>query len=259
MKFNKDSFELLLFTTNINIAKECLQAGVDAIIIDWENKGKNERQSGYPTQINYDTVDDLINMRKNISGKIICRINKFNHEYSAAEIDLAINSGADEIFLPMVEDKSEVNNALELVNNRCKMGILIETDSAVQKVETFNNLPLSRVYVGLNDLQISRKSANMFLPLVDDTVRTVKSTFKNIPVGVGGMTHPDEGYPIPAKLLIQQYINLDINFSFLRRAFLKDLQIYGADKLVSEIRNSLQQIKPTTVSETNEQLRSFLD
>jgi 2-keto-3-deoxy-L-rhamnonate aldolase RhmA len=258
MKFNKDNFELFLFTTDTAIAKDCLAAGVDAIIIDWENKGKNERQNGYPTQINYDTAEDLIRMRKNVSGKIICRINKFNPEYSPSEIDLAINSGADEIFLPMVENKEEVASTIELINNRCKIGILIETDKAIENAESFIDLPLSRIYIGLNDLQISRQSTNMFLPLVDDTVKNIKSIFTHLPVGVGGMTHPSEGNPIPAKYLIQQYINLDINFCFLRRAFLKDLQQYGANRLVSEIRSSLQQIKPTGLAESNAQLRSFL-
>ncbi len=258
MKFNKDTFELFLFTTNATIAKDCLAAGVDAIIIDWENKGKNERQNGYPTQINYDTAEDLINMRKNISGKIICRINKFNAGYTPAEIDLAINSGADEIFLPMVENKDEVSRAIELVNNRCKFGILIETEKAVQNATSFIDLPLSRIYIGLNDLQISRQSSNMFLPLVDETVKNIRSIFNQIPVGVGGMTHPSEGNPIPAKLLIQQYINLNINFSFLRRAFLKDLELYGADKLVTEIRNSLQELQQSDETGATEQLKKFL-
>ena len=91
MKFDNNNFELFLFTTDTSIAGKCLAAGVNAIIIDWENKGKDKRQNGYGTQINYDTAEDLVNMRNSISGKIICRINKYDPEYSAEEIDKEID------------------------------------------------------------------------------------------------------------------------------------------------------------------------
>lgn len=258
MKFDPNNFELILFTTDTVVAEQCLNAGVAAIIIDWENKGKDKRQNGYPTQINYDTTNDLINMRKNISGKIICRINKYNPDYSRDEIELAINSGADEIFLPMVDDKEEVCKVIDLIKDRCKIGILIETDNAVQNVKDFTTLPLSRVYIGLNDLHISRKSSNMFLPLIDNTVEKIKMHFDSVPVGVGGVTHPDEGSPIPAKLLLQHYTNLNMNFSFLRRAFLKDLNKYGAQNLVQEIRKYLVTASQTSVEETTAQLKTFV-
>lgn len=258
MKFDNNNFELFLFTTDTSIAGKCLAAGVNAIIIDWENKGKDKRQNGYGTQINYDTSEDLVNMRNSISGKIICRINKYDPEYSAEEIDLAISCGADEIFLPMAEDKEEVCRTIDLVKDRCKLGILIETDNAVKNAINFTSLPLSRIYVGLNDLQISRQATNMFLPLVDGTVKNIKTLFNDIPVGVGGITHPNEGMPIPAKILIQQYINLNMNFSFLRRAFLNDLKKYGANILIGDIRKHLEQAKQTPSAAANEQLKSFL-
>ena len=118
MNLCANKFELFLFTPNPAIAKECLSAGVDGIIIDWENKEKDSRQNGYPTQINYDTADDLANMRNSITGKIICRINKFNPEYSVSEIEDAIRYGADEIFLPMIEDAEDARSALEIADNR---------------------------------------------------------------------------------------------------------------------------------------------
>ncbi len=240
MNFNINDFELFLFTTNPSLAKECLDAGINGIIIDWENKEKDARQNGYPTQINYDTSEDLMNMRKSITGKIICRINKFNNNYSEEEINTAIELGANELFLPMVEEPVEVEQALEIIQDRCKLGILVETDTAVKNATQFAHLPLSRIYIGLNDLHISRKSKNIFEPLTDDTVKYIRSVFSNIPVGVGGITHPKEGHPIPAELLIKQYVNLKMNFSFLRRSFIKDLNAYDVETLVKDIREALQ-------------------
>lgn len=261
MNYTTDNFNLFLFTTNVGIAQTCLSAGVDGIIIDWENKDKDKRQNGYPTQINFDTPEHLIDMRKNVSGKILCRVNKFNELYSKEEINLAISCGADEIFLPMVENPDEVSKALDVVKDRCGLGILIETDAAVKNVDAFGHLPLSRVYIGLNDLHISRKSTNIFEPLTDQTVEIVRNAFKHIPVGVGGITHPERGNPVPSKLLMQQYINLKMNFSFLRRSFLKDLNDYDAETMITDIRLYLQQMGASLCDNgisTTEEIKTYI-
>lgn len=261
MIFNPDTFELFLFTTDPQLAKECNSAGVNAIIIDWENKDKEKRQNGYSTQINYDTADDLVLMRNNFPGTIICRINKYNPLYAEDEINQAIDGGADELLLPMVENKEEVNHVLKIVNNRCKVGILIETDAAVNNAASFTDLPLSRIYIGLNDLHISRKSVNIFEPLVDTTVEKIKSLFPHIPVGVGGLTHPEKGDPIPSSILLKQYAALNINFSFLRRSFIKDIAETGVDTTVHAIKEGLFKADSISNEEKNlvsEKLKSYI-
>lgn len=261
MIFNPDTFELFLFTTNPLLAKECNSAGVNAVIIDWENKDKEKRQDGYSTQINYDTADDLKQMRNHFPGTIICRINKYNPLYSETEINEAIECGANELLLPMVENKEEVIQVLKIVNNRCKVGILIETDAAVNNAGSFTNLPLSRIYIGLNDLHISRKSVSIFEPLVDTTVQQIKSLFPHIPVGVGGLTHPDKGDPIPSVILLKHYAALNINFSFLRRSFIRDIAETGVNNTLHAIKDGLLKAGSISNDEKNivsEKLKSYI-
>ncbi len=260
MSYTNNHFELYLFTTDTELAQRCLNNGVDGIIIDWENKEKNTRQEGYPTQINYDTVEDLCRMRKNVKGTILCRVNKFDPNYSPLEINEAIANGADEIFLPMVATREEVEKALNIVNGRCKVAILTETEEAIQIAPSLADLPLSRVYIGLNDLHISRRSSTLFEPLWDGTVAKLKTTFLNFPLGVGGITHPDKGSPIPSRLLIEYYMGLNINFSFLRRSFLKDINTCGIEETLTAIRNDIDNyraVKKHNAEEINTLLRSY--
>ncbi len=162
-------FELLLFTTDPLFVQTATQAGIHGFIVDWENKGKFERQRGFDTQINQNSVADLIRVRENTNRRVICRINQFG-PWSVEELETAIAAGADEILLPMVRTPAEVLDCLAVIDERCKLGILIETVEAVANAQHLSELPLARVYVGLNDLGIERNLKNIFLALIDGTV-----------------------------------------------------------------------------------------
>jgi citrate lyase beta subunit len=147
-------------------------AGASGIVVDWERRGKVRRQAGADTQINADTPDDLAAVRAAQPGTVLCRVNRWSR-WTPAEIDLAIGLGADEILLPMVRRPEEVDQALDVVDGRCGLGILVETTEAVRRVDELVQRPLRRVYVGLNDLMIDRGGGALFLALVDGTVDRV--------------------------------------------------------------------------------------
>lgn len=214
-------FELLLFATEPNILKQAADAGIQGFIVDLESKGKQDRQANFDTQINSATFDDLRQVRKNTDHTVICRINGFG-SWTKGEIEAAITAGADEIFLPMVCNPQEVIQTLDMIHNRCKLGILVETWDAVQYAHELAQLPLARVYVGLNDLAISRGLDNIFLSVSDGTVEQVRQHF-HVPFGFGGLTLPDLGAPIPCRLLIHELVRTDCLFSFLRRSFYRDI------------------------------------
>jgi len=100
-------FELVLFSVDPNFIQKAVAAGVESILVDWEHLGKEERQKGFDTQINFQTVDDLIRVRQCTDARVICRINP-PHPNTPREIEAAINAGADEIMVPMVRSVSEV-------------------------------------------------------------------------------------------------------------------------------------------------------
>ncbi len=213
--------DLFLFSVDPAWGGDVVAAGAAGIVIDWERRGKARRQQGEGTQINADTVEDLARMRAATDGRLLCRINGFG-PWTAAEVDQAVDGGADEILLPMVRTTDEVDRTLDHVADRCGLGILIETQGATERAAELTARPLSRVYVGLNDLRIDRRSTELFRPLVDGTVDAVRAETAQ-PFGVAGLTLPEGGNPVPAILLAAELVRLGASFTFLRRAFTADM------------------------------------
>ena len=214
-------FSLLLFSTSSPFIREAVAAGVAGIVVDWEYIGKETRQSTFDTQINRGTADDLRRVRASTDALVICRINGYG-ETTATEIEQVIAAGADEILLPMVHTPVEVQAVMDQIRHRCGLGILVETACAVNCADELARLPLSRVYVGLNDLAIEWKQANIFLPMIDGTVERVRRAF-DVPFGFAGLTLLEHGRPIPCRLLLAEMARLETHFSFLRRSFHRDI------------------------------------
>jgi hypothetical protein len=213
--------DLFLFTVDPGFARACVTAGVTGVIVDWERRGKARRQAGEDTQINGDTAEDLRRIRAATDGRVLCRINAAG-PWTPAEVDRAVRLGADELLLPMVRTAEQVDRALAAVAGRCGLGILVETQDAVERVHELVARPLSRVYLGLNDLRIDRGSDQLFAPLVDGTVEQVRRACA-VPFGVAGLTRPEGGRPVPSRLLAGELARLDASFTFLRRSFIADV------------------------------------
>jgi len=193
------------------------------VVVDWERRGKRRRQAGSDTQINADTAGDLAAVRAATGGRLVCRVNGWGR-WSAAEIDLAVALGADEILLPMVRRPEEVDAAVDGVAGRCGLGILVETSDALRRADELLRRPLSRVYVGLNDLMIDRGCGSLFAALVDGSLDRVadRAAAAGIPFGVAGLTVPEGGHPVPCRLLAGEMGRLSASFTFLRRSFHAD-------------------------------------
>ena len=232
------SFELLLFTTDPILIRRAVSAGVDAIVIDWETRGKDRRQAGADTQINHDTPADLRRARASTTAPIVCRVNGVG-DWTPDEIEAAIEGGATEILVPMVRSRDEVAFVLEHVDGRCGVGILVETCAAVHCAAEFTRLPLTRIYVGLNDLAIERRSRSLVEAVADGTVERVR-TQASVPFGFGGLTVPDRGSPIPCRLLMGEMMRIGCAFSFLRRSFLRDIADVPLEAAVRQIRGGLE-------------------
>lgn len=216
------SIDLLLFTTDLAEARHSLDAGIDGFVIDWETAGKHDRQRGVDTEINSDTAEDVERLRSIRGARRFCRINRFG-EWTPREIDEAIAAGATHLLLPMVETPREVEAYLRLVDARVHAGILVETRAACDAAPELAKLPLDRVYVGLNDLSISRRSPTLFEPFIDGLALALRECFEGTPFGIGGLTVVDRGAPVPALLLMSELARHDCHFTFLRRSFKRDV------------------------------------
>ena len=215
------AFELLLFTTDPQTVSRYTEACLDGFIVDWEVKGKEARQAGADTEINKDTPEDLRRVRASTNARLLCRLNQPG-PWTPEEIDEAVTDGADEVLLPMVRSPGEVLDAIRVARGRCGVGILVETVDAVRCAPELARLPISRVYVGLNDLSIDRKSRSIFEPLADGLVDGIRPLF-TVPFGLAGLTLPECGRPIPCRLLIGEMARLSSSFTFLRRSWRRDM------------------------------------
>jgi hypothetical protein len=249
-------FQLFLFSTSPDMIRSSAEGGIAAIVVDWERIGKRDRQSSADTQIGHDTVEDLIRVRAATSLPLICRVDNYAPTLGE-QIGVALSGGANEILLPMVRSVNEVEKVLDLVVGRAGVGILIETIEAVALAERLAQLPLSRVYVGLNDLAIARGAASIFSAVLDGTVERVRKHI-TVPFGFGGLTLPNRGTPIPCRLLLGEMARLRCGFSFLRRSFHRDAHAVGPAKAISEIVRAFRQARQRDVDEVRRD-RMLLD
>jgi len=231
-------FQLLLFAHNRSIAVAAESAGVDGLVVDWENRGKDERQAGFDTEINAHSREHLRGIRRATTLPIVCRLNGYG-AWTSEEIEAALGDGATELLLPMVRRPDEAARALDAVRGRAGLGVLVETEDAVGCRAALGRMPLSRVYVGLNDLAIDRGSANIFEALVDGTVNAVRNDV-HVPFGFGGLTVPHLGHPVPCQLLIDEMARLRCSFSFLRRSFLRDVPPADFASATAKIREAVR-------------------
>ncbi|GAA3522556.1 hypothetical protein GCM10022393_41430 [Aquimarina addita] len=249
------NFELIAFYSNPKTLDELLKAGIDGIIIDWENKGKLNRQSLYNTQVNEHTISDLEFASKKNVPNLICRINGPSY-WSTEEIDKAIDLGANELLIPMIKKVEEVAFVLNYVRDRVKVGVMLETSESLAIADQLNALPIHRFFVGLNDLSIQRKSRNLFQPFIDGTIETLRPKITK-PFGIAGLTHPMGGVPIPCTHLIGQMKRFDASFGFLRRAFYKDLATYTAADIIKALRESFDHNTMVSTTKITEEEKIF--
>lgn len=239
--------DILLFSHDPVYAKAAMQAGLSGVIVDWESIGKSRRQAGFDTEVNRGRAGDLARMRAALGGQMICRID--NQPGTRAEqARLAVDLGADEVWLPMVRGVEEVEDCLKTLAGRARLGILVETREALRLGREFTCLPLARVFVGLNDLSIDLGRGSLFEPLVDGTVDAFRADFEG-PLGVAGVTLPTGGHPVPQRLLLAKMAHLGCAFGVARRSFRRDVPAERVGPALRAIRAEYVRLRRRSVEE----------
>lgn len=213
---------LFLFTVDPAMAREAVAAGIEALVVDWEWRGKSERQRGADTEINRHTPEELAALRP-FGIRRCCRINAFGAD-TVREVELAVENGATDVLLPMVRAVSEAETLLRLLDGRARAGILVETMEACDRAGDLGRLPLDLVYLGLNDLALERGSSSIFEPLLDGTAERLREAFSGTAFGLGGLTLVEKGSPVPCLRLLEEMARLGCDFTFLRRSFKRDVR-----------------------------------
>lgn len=210
----------MYITNDVNIAQIAQRAGVDRIWIDLEKLGKEERQKGDTVKSDH-SIQDIKRIKPYLGkSKLQVRINPLNPN-SVEEIEKVIEYGADIVMLPYYKTIHEVTNFLEIINERVKTCLLLETKEAHDCLrDTLEINAINEIYIGLNDLHLSYNKKFMFELLTDGTVSdiTAKIKRKKLPYGFGGVARIGEGL-LPAEMILAEHYRLGSTRVILSRSF----------------------------------------
>ncbi len=253
---------LYLFFHDADYARAAAAAGVDGFVVDLESSGKDARQAGADTEINRNVPADVRRCREAVGDRrILCRVNNRPGEMER-EIEEVVAAGADEVFVPMVESIDDVRRAQQAIAGRVDLALMIETEWAVAHADRLAAEPVRRVFVGLHDLGIQRRSRSLWEGLRDGTVERVREATGDVAFGFGGMTLPGGGFPIASRLLAAELSRLGCDYTFLRRSFLRDVPREALGRAVAEMRAAWTRLavrSPEAVRRDHDELRAVLD
>ncbi|MEJ5041322.1 aldolase/citrate lyase family protein [Pseudomonas sp. B21-036] len=213
--------KLLMITNCPQMAGFAVENGVDRIFVDTEITGKEARQGHLNTVISKHTLDDVRRVRPAVpSGRLLVRINPV-HEGSQAEIDQAIDAGADILMLPMFRGPDEVRTFTQAVRGRVRCSLLVETVGAAATLAECVRVPgVDEVHIGLNDLHLEQGLDFMFELVANGTVDGLAAVLRDagLPFGIGGLARVGDGM-LPAELLVAEHARLGSSAAILSRAF----------------------------------------
>jgi len=251
--------DLVYFEHRAESIRQAKTAGIRTFIIDWERVGKERRQESAATEIDPGNLDDLVVAAVAAGRKHVqCRLNQLG-DWTEREVEEAIHAGAGCLMLPMVRSPAEVERFLKLIDGRCSAGILVETVAAVEAARDLASFSLERIYVGLNDLAIERRSVDIFDAIVDGTVERLREVFSQRQFGFGGVTVVDGGRPIPCALLLAEMERLGATFSFCRRSFKRDIESRDMALEVERIRTLWTRLEARSYKEQQADQRMFIE
>ncbi len=261
------ALELMYITNRTDVAALAESAGVDRIFIDMEYIGKDARQGGLDTVQSHHTVEDINAIRPILKkSQLLVRCNPIHpatKDYlsSAREIDEICKAGADIIMLPYFKTVSEVKLFVSLVAGRAKTSLLLETKEAEEIIDEIVEVKgIDEIYIGLNDLHLSKNMTFMFELLADGTVEKLadKIKAKGISFGFGGVARVGTG-TLPAECIFGEHYRLGSDRVILSRAFCdiskeNSIEAVG-EKLTSgvrDVRNFEEQLKTWTPEQFEE-------
>ena len=213
--------KLMYITNDPMVATIAENSGVDRIWIDLENLGKEERQKGMNSVKSNHQIGDVKRLRPYVKkAELMVRVNPL-HEDSEKEIEAVIEGGADLIMLPMFHCAKEAEEFVDIIRQRAKVMLLVETKEAYESIEQIVKVPgIDEIHIGLNDLHLSYDMTFMFEPLANGMIDKICGVIKDagIPYGFGGVAKLGEGL-LPAERVLGEHYRLGSSMVILSRAF----------------------------------------
>ncbi len=218
------TFNYIAITNDIREAKIIETCGIQQIMVDLEFIGKAERQFNTNAVLNKHKPSDVSNLKNSgINSKILCRING-NHKDIFKEIDEVIESDADAIMIPMINNIEIYKKTIEFINGRVEVIPLIETPYSIFKIDEIIRLTNPKqIHFGLNDLSLALGTKNIFELFLSPIFSNVLDFAKNKVdlMGIGGIGNPMEYQKIDPELILQLHKINGSKSVILSRSFFK--------------------------------------
>jgi hypothetical protein len=248
--------DVLLFTVDVRLARRAAAAGLAGFVVDWEDRrSSTDRTLGISDEP--DTVEDLERIASVDGVRIVCRINPVG-SHTAREVDAAVERGATDLLVPMVDTPHDVARVVALADGRVRVGVMIETVTACDNAAEIAREPADFVYVGLLDLALSRAERNVFGPLADGTAERLRSVFATPRFGIGGVTVVDGGAPVPCRVLLGELARLDTDIAFARRSFKRDTADRDLSLEHDRLRSAWRELRQRTPAAVEADHRDFV-
>lgn len=253
--------KLMYITNDIQVAKIAENAGVNRIWIDLETNGKEERQKGLDTVKSKHKIEDIGKIKNTITNsELLVRINPM-YDDSKEEIDNVIKQGADIIMLPYFKTVKEVKTFIDLIEERCKTMLLVETPEAVENIDEILKLKgIDELHIGLNDLHLGYNKKFMFELLADGTVEYLCNKFKEYgysQYGFGGISRLGTG-TLPAEDILIEHYRLGSNAAILSRSFCDTDKIKDLKEIEKLFNNGIKEIRQLEKKLANYSQEQFL-
>ncbi len=213
---------LMYVTNRPDYAAAAVRAGVDRIFVDLEYIGKEERQKGMDTVKSHHTVADVRAVRKVVQApaQLLVRVNPL-HADSQCEIDAVIEAGADAVMLPMWTSAAQAEVFVRMVRAGARAILLLETAQAAESLDEVLQINgVDEIFIGLNDLHLSKGQPFIFCPLSDGTIDMLCAKMRRagMPFGFGGIATMDGGM-LPGAMVLGEHIRLGSQAVILSRSF----------------------------------------
>lgn len=237
------SFSIEIFAQNADYASKLVAAGVDKIIVDWEdasarhNIGTAQRE----LRLRRESLEEVASVAKRRKGaEISVRVSN-ELTKMVPEIEVALACGVNEIWIPMIRSTEEVIHVLNLLNGRAKLCVMIETKEALLLGSELTALGVEKAFIGLLDLKIDLANKHIFQPLVDGTIDGFRSAFEG-ELGVAGITLPSHGKPVPQISLLAEMARLACEFGVGRNSFFNDIPEENMKFALDEIHKAFDKL-----------------
>ena len=216
---------LFYITNNVVEAQIVDGLDIDWIFLDFEVKGKKERQIGRDTVLSNHSITDIHNIKSVVKNtKILVRSNPIG-EWSEREFEQINSRGSeiDAVMLPYFSTVEEVKAFIDLLDtSNIKPVLLVETLGAISYLgEILKLFPFEYVHIGLNDLHIERGTVSMFEPYTDGLMCKIKSILgeNNQNFGIGGIGKIGADMVPSPECVLNEHLRLKSNGVILSRSF----------------------------------------